>query len=180
MSENTQETKVVGSTDTAGKYLTFALSREKYGVDILDIQEIIGVVKITKVPRCPTYLKGVINLRGKIIPVLDLRLKFGMPPLEYDRTTCIIVASIQLEDKRVEIGIVVDTVLEVVDFSADDIEMTPDYGDSVQTNFIVGLGKLPNGDKTDVVIVVNIEKILSCEEMSDLGEFAESVAEASA
>ena len=143
----------------AGKYLTYALSSEQYGVNILKIQEIIGVMHITRVPASPDYLKGVINLRGKIIPVVDLRLKFNLEPRPYDDKTCIIVVDAVISDKAVSVGIVVDTVVEVMHFTEEeDLEPAPDYGHSLSTQFIRGMGRSHNGT---VVILVDIEQVLS-------------------
>ena len=140
----------------AGKYLNFALGENRCGVQILSVQEIIGRAIVTKVPKSPDYLKGVINLRGKIIPVVDLRTRLGLPEKEYDDRTCFIVVRVNLADRDVSIAVVVDTVLEVVNFKAEQIQPTPDYGSSVDTRIILGMGKLQN----DVVILFDIEKVL--------------------
>ncbi|MCB0318660.1 MAG: purine-binding chemotaxis protein CheW [Bdellovibrionales bacterium] len=141
-----------------GKYLTFALSEEQYGIDILNVIEIFGMVNITSVPRSPDFMKGVINLRGKIIPVLDLRLKFGLNEKSYDEKTCIIVVNITIGDQEVPMGIIVDTVLEVRDFNESMLAPAPDYGVSLDTNFIIGMGKFSNGD---VTILIDINKIFN-------------------
>lgn len=153
-----QETTISPQTQLAGKYLTFALSREQYGLHILKVQEIIGVMHVTKVPSCPDYLKGVINLRGKIIPVVDLRLKFGIEAVAYDAKTCIIVVDIQLNGKKASVGIVVDTVLEVINLAEGNIEEAPEYGANLATQFVVGMGRTSDGA---VVILVDIEKALA-------------------
>jgi purine-binding chemotaxis protein CheW len=147
-----------------GKYLTFALSREQYGVDILKVQEIIGVTPITRVPRCPDFIKGVINLRGRIIPVVDLRLRFGMEPAPYDDKTCIVVMSIPLGDKRLALGVIVDTVVEVLHFSREDIEPAPDYGVAVDSSVILGIGKRED----TLSILLDIERILTKDESLEL------------
>jgi purine-binding chemotaxis protein CheW len=135
-----------------GKYLTFALDREEYGLEILGVREIIGLMEITTVPQVPEYVKGVINLRGKIIPVIDLRLKFGIVKIDYSKETCIIV----LDINNILMGIVVDRVCEVLDIAKDSIEPTPCFGARVKSDFIKGMGKV--GDK--VKILLDIEKIL--------------------
>jgi len=139
------------------KYLTFVLGHEEYGLEILKVREIISVMEITQVPHVPPYIKGVINLRGKVIPVMDLRLKFGMEPLEYNRETCIIVINMG----GVVLGIVVDTVAEVLDIHETDIDPPPSFGTAVRTDFILGMGKV----KGKVKILLDIEKVLSAEEM---------------
>jgi purine-binding chemotaxis protein CheW len=142
----------------AGKFLTFALSRENYGLEILRVQEIIGVPTITKVPRCAAYIKGVINLRGKIIPVIDLRAKFSLESIPYDEKTCVIVVTIEKADQKIAVGVIVDTVLEVVQFDAQHIEPAPDYGTSLETKYIIGMGR-KNNDKLNILL--NIERILA-------------------
>jgi purine-binding chemotaxis protein CheW len=155
-----EDTTVQDRADTradAGKYLTFVLGVEEYGIEILKVREIIGVMDITPVPRTPHYIKGVINLRGKVIPVIDLRLKFDMEEKEYTNETCIIVVDVQ----SVLIGIVVDTVSEVVDIVSDNIDPAPSFGSTVDTDFILGMAKI--GDK--VKILLDIDKVLSVEEL---------------
>ncbi len=140
-------------TNKAGKYLTFVLADEEYGLEILKVREIIGAMDITAVPRMPAFIKGVINLRGKVIPVVDLRLKVGMPEAEQTEQTCIIVVDVG----DVEMGIVVDRVSEVLNIDAEHIEESPSFGAAVNTDFILGLGKV--NDK--VTILLDISKVLS-------------------
>ena len=116
-----------------GKYLTFALANEEYGLEILKVREIFGFMEITAVPQTPHYVKGVINLRGKVIPVLDLRLKFGMEEIDYTERTTIIVAEVTSAGEIVQIGIVVDSVSEVVAIRAEEIEETPAFGSTLET-----------------------------------------------
>lgn len=142
----------------AGKYLTFALSKEQYGLQILKVQEIIGVINTTRVPGVPEHIKGVINLRGRIIPVVDLRLKFGLPEVAYDEKTCIIVVDAKLEGNSVAVGVIVDTVHEVTSFEANRIEPAPNYGANLETQFVVGMGR-NHDDK--VVILIDIDKALA-------------------
>ena len=139
-----------------GKYLTFALGREEYGLEILKVREIIGYMEITSVPQMPHYVKGVINLRGQVIPVVDLRAKFGMETAETTDQTCIIVVDIAQAGRRCNTGIVVDHVQEVLDISGEDIEESPEFGTSVSTDFILGMAKV--GDS--VKILLDIDKVL--------------------
>lgn len=141
----------------AGKYLTFSLSEEVYGLPILKVHEIIGMMAITKVPKSPDYLKGVVNLRGRIIPIVDLRQKFKMPHLAYGERTCIIVVDVKLREKNLFIGVVVDTVLEVVSFEPRTIEEAPQYGNHLDTSFILGIGRSPDNK---VVILLDGDRSL--------------------
>ncbi len=151
-------------TELAGKYLTFHLGEEGYGLEILKVQEIIGMQEITKIPKTPDYVKGVINLRGKVIPVVDLRLKFGMPEHEISRKTCIIVTQVQRGQSSLIIGIVVDEVSEVMEISGDQIEPAPAFGTQLDTNFILGMAK----SESAVKILLDIDKVLSADEVAAL------------
>lgn len=146
---------------TEQKLLTFALGSEGYGVSILKVKEIIGMLDITPVPRTPDFIKGVINLRGKIIPVMDLRVKFGMDEKEYNERTCIIVVEVNLKGMQRLLGVVVDMVSEVVSITSDQIEPPPEYGMKVEHNFILGIGKI----KDRVVIILDIDEVFLCEEV---------------
>jgi purine-binding chemotaxis protein CheW len=139
-----------------GKYLTFALAHEEYGLEILKVREIIGYMDITAVPQTPHHVKGVINLRGQVIPVVDLRSKFGMDTAEVTEETCIIVVEITQGDRNFQTGIVVDHVQEVLDILGTDIEDAPQFGSNVDTDFILGMGKI--GDT--VKILLDIDKVL--------------------
>ncbi|MCD6153863.1 MAG: purine-binding chemotaxis protein CheW [Syntrophobacterales bacterium] len=150
--------------DREGKYLTFALADEEYGIGILKVKEIIGIMPITTVPRTPEFVKGVINLRGKVIPVVDLRLKFGMEEIGYTERTCIIVVEIAGSSGAVMMGIVVDSVSEVLNIKGDDIEDTPAFGTSLDTQYILGMAKIEGGVK----ILLDIDRMLSAEEVADL------------
>ncbi len=147
-----------------GKFLTFELGNEEYGVEILKVKEIIGIMNITTVPQTPDYMKGVINLRGKVIPVLDLRLKFSMQEEEHTQETCIIV----VEVNNTLIGIVVDRVSEVLEIKKEEIEAAPSFGQAIDTKFIMGLGKA----KGKIIILLDIEKVLSSEELELVGQMA--------
>lgn len=152
----------VKESQKAGKYLTFVLAGEDYGLEILKVREIIGMMEITAVPRTPEFVKGVINLRGKVIPVIDLRLKFGMEEAEYTEETCTIVADVG----GVEIGIIVDKVSEVMDIADSDIDETPSFGGSVDTDFILGMGKAEDR----VTILLDISKVFTSSEYNMLGD----------
>jgi len=147
-----------------GKYLTFTLAGEEYGISILKVKEIIGLLAITMVPQTPDYVKGVINLRGKVIPVVDLRLKFGIPAMAYTERTCIIVVEIRGDAANILIGIVVDAVSEVLNIKAGDIEETPNFGSRLQTDYILGLAKAAGGIK----ILLDIDRVLRAEEIESM------------
>ncbi len=153
------------TTDKEGKYLTFALGQEEFGLEILKVREIIGYMEITAVPQTPPHVKGVINLRGQVIPVVDLRLKFGMEEAEITEQSCIIVVEIDAGDRHFQTGIVVDHVQEVLDIAGEEIEDSPEFGSSVNTEFILGMGKI--GDT--VKILLDIDKVLGGEDLGDLG-----------
>ena len=157
---------VKAMADREGKYLTFALADEEYGISILKIREIIGIMPITSVPRTPEFVKGVINLRGKVIPIIDLRLRFGMEPMEYTDRTCIIVVEINAQDITIQIGAIVDTVSEVLNIKAEDIEDTPAFGASLDTEYILGMAKVSVGVK----ILLDIDRVLNNEEIASLEE----------
>ena len=156
----------VGSavTDKEGKYLTFALGHEEFGLEILKVREIIGYMDITAVPQTPGHVKGVINLRGQVIPVVDLRLKFGMEEGEITEQSCIIVVEIDAGDRHFQTGIVVDHVQEVLDIAGEAIEDSPEFG-SVNTDFILGMGKIGE----TVKILLDIDKVLGGEDFSGIG-----------
>ncbi len=141
-----------------GKYLTFVLCGEEYGIEILKVREIIGIMDITPVPQTPNYMKGVINLRGKVIPVVDLRLKFGFQETDHTKETCIIV----VEVKNKLTGILVDTVSEVLDVRGEDLEHAPHLGDGINTEIFLGMAKIKN----KVKILLDIDKVLGIEEIN--------------
>ena len=153
-----------------GKYLTFSLEKEEYGIGILKVKEIIGMMPITSVPRTPEFVKGVINLRGKVIPVVDLRLKFDIGEIPYTERTCIIVVEIDTNQETVLIGIVVDSVSEVLNIQENEIEDAPKFGAQLDTDFILGIAKTDSGVK----ILLNIDKVLSSEKISHLGQTAQT------
>lgn len=148
----------LGALSREGKYLTFVLCGEEYGIEILKVREIIGVMNITPVPQTPGYMKGVINLRGKVIPVVDLRLKFGFQEVEHTKETCIIV----VEVKNKLTGVLVDTVSEVLDVGGQDLEPAPHLGDGINTEIFLGMAKI----KDKVKILLDIDKVLGSEEIN--------------
>jgi len=147
-----------------GKYLTFTLAGEEYGAGILKIKEIIGIIAITPVPQTPDYVKGVINLRGKVIPVIDLKLKFGMPPIEYTERTCIIIIEIKKEAGHILVGFLVDAVSEVLNIKEADIEDTPNFGTLLNTDFILGMAKSGGAVK----ILLDIDRVMNMNEVAAL------------
>lgn len=159
----TRQTAADRIHELGGKYLTFRLDNEEYGVEILKVREIIGLMDITKVPQTPDFVEGVINLRGKVIPVIDLRSKFGLDRTEYNEQTCIIVVDVGLM-----MGIIVDTVSEVNDIPSASIEPAPQLGSMVDTSFILGMGKV----KDEVKILLDIDKVLTTEELVNIQEMA--------
>jgi purine-binding chemotaxis protein CheW len=154
-----QSIKMTGEKE--GKFLTLSLAGEEYGIEILKVKEIIGMMPITTVPLTPPFVKGVINLRGKVIPVVNLRLKFGMDEVAYTDRTCIIVVEIKRQGGSVLIGIVVDSVSEVLNIKANDIEETPAFGVRVDTNYILGMAKMSGGVK----ILLDIDRVLNADEL---------------
>jgi purine-binding chemotaxis protein CheW len=149
----------------AGKYMTFKIACEEYGLEILKVREIIGLLDITRIPRTPEHIRGVINLRGRVIPVIDLRLKFGMEQAEATDQAVIIVVQYHFEGQDITTGILVDEVEEVLDVRADRIEPPPSYGsEAIDTDFILGVGK---ADKR-VIFLLDIGKVLSADETNEM------------
>ena len=153
-----------------GKYLTFALGPEEYGLEILKVREIFGYMDITAVPRTPSYVKGVINLRGQVISVIDLRGRFGMPPAERTEQTCIIVVEINFENRRISVGIIVDRVSEVLNIPGQQIEPPPGFGQNIDTSFILGIGKIGQSVK----ILLDIDRVLTQEDIADVKAITEA------
>jgi purine-binding chemotaxis protein CheW len=177
-----------------GKYLTFGLGNEEFAIQVLGVREIMGIQEITAVPQTPAYLKGVLNLRDKVVPVVDLRLKFDMPELAYTPRTCIIVAQIESQGGMLQtgmsqagmlqtgmsqagmsqagmsqssmlmIGIIVDSVTEVLTLQANDIEDTPDFGSGIETPYILGMAKIKN----KVKILLDINRVFTSQEVQHL------------
>lgn len=155
----TMETKA-----KSGKYLTFALGPEEFGLEILKVREIIGYMEITAVPQTPSYVRGVINLRGQVIPVVDLRAKFDMNTEQTTTETCIIVVETKQGHGKFNTGIVVDRVRDVLDITADQIEDAPSFGATVESSFILGMGKIANSVK----ILLDIDRVLGSADLTTL------------
>jgi len=165
---NTTLMEDTDNCDREGKYLTFSLDQEEYGIGILKIKEIIGMMAFTSVPQTPEFVKGVINLRGKVIPVVDLRLRFGLNAIDYTERTCIIVVEIEGNSGKITIGIVVDAVSEVLNIKGDDIEDTPTFGTQLNTDYILGMAIMEGGVK----ILLDIDRVLGEQEISRLEKAA--------
>jgi purine-binding chemotaxis protein CheW len=162
---NTSEpNQVVIAEQRAGKYLAFRLGKEDFAIQVLKVREIVGIQDITAVPQMPGYVKGVINLRGKVIPVVDLRLKFGLPEREYTQRTCIIVVQVHSAGQAIQTGIIVDEVSEVLNLAASEIEDTPDFGEDVGTPYLLGMAKV----KGNVKMLLDIDQVLANSETMSL------------
>jgi purine-binding chemotaxis protein CheW len=157
----------------AGKYLTFRLASEEYGLEIIKVQEIIGLLPVTHVPRVPDYVRGVINLRGRIIPTVDLRAKFGLERIPDTEKTCIIVVEVKSnKGTKVSVGIIVDEVAEVLDVGADEVDNAPEFGTALSMDFILGVGIVKGGVK----ILLDIDKVLSSEDVRVAAAIAQTAA----
>ena len=143
----------------SGKYLTFALADEEYGLPVLKVREIIKMMEITQVPKVPAHVKGVINLRGKVIPIVDLRLKFGLPAQDATERTCIIVVDVGAQRRARMLGVIVDAVSEVLNITPTEIEQTPDFGEQINTDYMQGLAKV----KSTVKILLDLDCVLGAE-----------------
>lgn len=166
MKPQKEEQKKTGADSRNGKYLTFLLGREEFAIQVLKVREIMGIQDITAVPQTPSYIKGVINLRGKVIPVVDLRLKFCLPEADYTQRTCIIVVQVRAGSVTLHTGIIVDAVSEVLNLASGDIEDTPDFGDggSSAASYLLGMAKV----KGKVKILLDIDRVLSAHEVHGL------------
>jgi chemotaxis signal transduction protein len=149
-----------------GKYLIFNLGNERYGIGILDVREIIGMMSITKMPQMPDAFKGVINLRGRVIPVLDMRVKFGMEELEYTPRTCIIISEVSGLSGSTLVGGIVDSVSEVFQIKEADVEDSPNFGGNFSDDFILGMAKTEKG----VIILLEIDRILQARDVVQLAK----------
>ncbi len=157
------ESGLVLGKELAGKYMTFKLADEEYGIEILTVREIIGLMEVTRVPRVAPFVRGVINLRGKVIPVIDLKLKFEIERTETTDQTVIIVVQFTQGEQDITMGIMVDEVLEVLDIKPQNIEPPPAFGGiSIDTEFILGIGK----HAERVIFLLNIAKVLSAAEVT--------------
>jgi purine-binding chemotaxis protein CheW len=145
-----------------GKYLTFSLANEEFGIRVFEVREIMGLQDITRVPQAEPHIRGVINLRGKIVPVICLRTRFGMPQMEYTPRTCIVVVHVRGEDGLMLIGVLVDSVSEVITLDASEIEDTPEFGTGQNLDYILGMAKV----RGRVKILIDIERVLTVSEIS--------------
>jgi purine-binding chemotaxis protein CheW len=150
------------------QYLTFLMGQDQYSLDIMIVKEIIAYSSIMKVPMLPEYIKGVINLRNKVVPVIDLSMRFGKGKTEISKLTCIIIVELQKSDKKVEIGIIVDAVSEVISLATDEIEQTPEFGDDVHAEFISGMGRI----NERFIIMLNVSKVLNVQDLTFLEKAA--------
>lgn len=168
--EKTRQTEqpIETSDNREGKYLTFTLAGEEYGIGILKVKEIIGLMNITSIPQTPDYIKGMINLRGKVIPVVDLRLKFCMEAIDYTVRTCIIVVEVKTINSTMPMGIIVDSVSEVLNIKNGEIEDMPSFGSRLDTDNILGMAKMAGGIK----ILLDIDRVLSDREFMTLADAA--------
>lgn len=146
------------------QYLGFFLEEKEYGIPILKVDGIIKFSKITPIPKVQNYIKGIINLRGQIIPIIDLRLKFGIAEARYNERTCIIVVKIDMKKQEKFVGLIVDIVSEVFSISVSDIESPTDYAIDMKENFLSGIGKI----KDKVIMLLDIETIVNCQEVTSL------------
>lgn len=165
--QNVEETNLgMGVSVGEDQYLTFIIAEEEYGVDILRVQEIKGWSKTTPIPNTPDYIKGVMNLRGAIVPIIDLRERFGLPPLEYGPMTVVIVLSVQSEERERLMGIVVDAVSDVYNVKPEDLKPAPDLGGKLRSEFVKGLATVDE----KLMIVIEIDSLLNSDELSLVNE----------
>ncbi len=161
MSEKSEQIKV-------NSYLTFKLGEEQFGVHVGQVLNILEMTKITEVPKSPDYMKGVINLRGMVLPVIDTRVKFGLPETEYTNNTCIVVMDLDMDGDTVHIGAIVDEVLSVIEIEDNQVEPPPSIGSKYQSEFIYGMAKV----EEDFVMLLDMQKVLNTREIADLAEQA--------
>lgn len=152
-------------------YLSFKLENELFAVNVGQVINILELTKITEVPKAPPYMKGVINLRGKVLPVIDTRLKFGMSDIQFTKNTCIIVMEININGEIIELGALVDFVLEVIEIKKDAIAQPPTLGDKYKSEFITGMLK----EKEDFIMILDIDKVFSTDDIIEFKETSESV-----
>lgn len=166
MATETAEKSNVAQSTASGKYLTFTLGEESYGIVVLKVREIIRVPDITAVPQMPDYVKGVINLRGKVIPVADLRVKFRLSNVQDTERTCVVVVQVQSPSgAQPLIGLIVDAVEEVVNIPSSDIEPTPDFGTALDTHYILGMAKVKGAVKT----LLDLDRVVTAETLNIIG-----------
>lgn len=156
---------------STNQYLTFSLSDELYALEVSKVKEVLEYQSITRVPKTPEYMRGVINVRGGIVPIVDLRLKFNLPAMERTVDTCIIVLEIALNNETITVGTIADNVHEVIEVQPENIEPTPRIGTRLDTDFIEGIGK--NEDR--FLVILNIDKILTAEEINSMADQADTI-----
>ncbi len=161
MSDTTVKGAVPRPRATAGKYLTFGLGDEVYGLEILKVQEIIGLMRVTRVPGLPEVIRGVVNLRGKVIPVVDLRRQFGLDAKDDTERTCIVVVRVWRENQAVTVGLIVDDVREVLAITESQLESVPRFSGDLETVFLLGMAKVAQR----VVMLLNVDRILSATQL---------------
>ena len=159
-------TGAVQAGEKESQYLTFLLGGEMYAIGILNIKEIIEYGQVTEVPMMPAFIRGIINLRGRVVPVVNLLARFGKPSSEVNKRTCIVIIEVGAEDERQDVGVVVDSVSEVLDIPASEIEPAPSFGAKIRSDFISGMGKVDG----KFVVMLSVNKVLSVEEMSILSD----------
>jgi len=152
-----------------GQYLTFTLRKEMFAIGILNIKEILEYGQLTAVPMMPEFIRGVINLRGAVVPVVDLSARFGDKPVDITKRTCIVIIEVATDDERQDIGVVVDAVSEVLEIPASEVEPAPAFGASIRADFIAGMGKIDG----DFVIILNVDKVLSANELAMVNQVSE-------
>ncbi len=165
--EHEEDSTGVSEEIEGGKFLSFQLLGEEYALNAMKVREILGIIGITPVPQTPDFVKGVVNLRGKVIPVIDLRIRLGLPEASYTEETCIIV----VEVRGVHMGIIIDTVLEVLDIESNEIDPPPSFGVKVDTDYIYGMGMI--GDKAKILL--DIDKVLTDDELVVVGSIKGAV-----
>lgn len=154
-----------------GQFLTFKLDNEEFALDILQVREVLDYTTVTRVPRTPEFMRGVINLRGSVVPVIDLRMKFGMPRTEQTVDTCVVIVELMVDGQPLVVGALADSVQEVMELEANDVEPTPRIGMRLDTQFIKGMGK--RDDK--FIIILDIVKVFSVDELAMVQEKGESL-----
>jgi purine-binding chemotaxis protein CheW len=174
MVANAASRQSAAAVNTIQQYLTFVLGREVFAINILNIKEIIEYGNLTEVPKMPGFIRGVINLRGAVVPVIDMAARFDKPSADITRKTCIVIIEVAHEDAQQVVGVMVDAVNEVLDIEANEIEPAPNFGANIRADFIEGMGKIEG----KFVIILNVNKVLSVVEIAELAGSAQPMANA--
>lgn len=161
---NVAKGQIAGLTNAVQQYLTFILGKEVFAINILNIKEIIEYGNLTEVPKMPSFIRGVINLRGAVVPVIDMAARFDKPSAEITRKTCIVIIEVEHEETKQVVGVMVDAVNEVLDIEQGDIEPAPSFGANIRADFIDGMGKIEG----KFVMILNVNKVLSVDEIAEL------------